>query len=111
SDPGFLPKTSGTRCAWTRPHKELPMMTRTLSATMLAAALTTVSASARAQVPQSFTQKIIVPAYFQPGNPADGHGGQSWNDLASAAAVGAIIFNPNSGPADPSFVAVYHDAI
>jgi hypothetical protein len=86
-------------------------MKRPLIAGVLAAALTSYASAARAQIPQSFTQKILIPAYFQPGDTSDGHGGQGWADLASSSAVGAIIFNPNSGPGDQSAVAIYRDAI
>jgi hypothetical protein len=86
-------------------------MKRTAVSAAVAAVALFQATSARAQIPQSFTQQILVPAYFQPGDSRDGYGGQGWSVLASSAAVGAIIFNPNSGPADPSLVAVYRDAI
>jgi hypothetical protein len=86
-------------------------MNRSLIAGALAAALTILAPGAQAQIPQSFTQQVLVPAYFVPGDPNDGHSGQAWSDLAASSAVGAIIFNPHNGPGDQSSVAVYRDAI
>ena len=79
------------------------------SLALLLLALT--AAPASAQVPTSFTQKLMVPAYFEPGEATDGWNGGAWAELAAAPEVGIIIFNPYNGPGSPAQVSVYRSAI
>ena len=69
------------------------------------------AATAEAQVPTAFSQKMIVPAYFEPGETTDGWNGGAWNELAAAPEVGIIIFNPYNGPGSPAQVETYRAAI
>ncbi len=69
------------------------------------------AAPASAQIPASFSQKLMVPAYFRPGDVNDGWSGNAWSELSASPEVGIVIFNPYNGPGAPSQVSVYSSAI
>jgi len=81
------------------------------SLSVVFALLILAASPAMAQVPASFSQKLIVPAYFEPGEATDGWNGGAWAELAAAPEVGIIIVNPYNGPGSPAQVSVYRSAI
>lgn len=66
---------------------------------------------ASAQIPASYTQRLLVPAYFEPGASYDGWSGRGWSQLVAAPQVGIIVFNPADGPGTRSMVATYRSSI
>jgi hypothetical protein len=63
-------------------------------------------------VNQSIDQKVIWPAYMEPGYASDNYSGNAWNVAIASSQIGAIIFNPQSpygggGPGVQAYAATY----